>query len=239
MIQLHKPDPDYIASERAARNFALALRLSVAVTSFVWFVWLTDSYLDLGLTRYGLRPRDASGLLGIVTAPLLHSGLEHLFSNTLPLLLSLTAVLYLYPNCALRVIPMVWLGAGLLGWCIGRPSIHIGASGLVYGLLAFVFVSGMFRQDLRSVGVSLMVWFLYGSMIWGVLPGRPQMSWELHLSGAILGVIMAFLYRDWDRVPLKRYEWEEDDSVPDWFPEPPEDEGRDARFPEERNRDER
>ena len=127
---------------------------------------------------------------------------------------------------------MVWLGSGLLGWCIGRPSIHIGASGFVYGLLAFVFVSGMFRQDMRSVGVSLVVWFLYGSMIWGVLPIRPQMSWELHLSGAILGVIMAILYRNWDRVPLKRYEWEDDDSVPDWFPEPADD-TRDARFPEE------
>ena len=127
---------------------------------------------------------------------------------------------------------MVWLGSGLLGWCYGRPSIHIGASGFVYGLLAFVFVSGMFRQDMRSVGVSLVVWFLYGSMIWGVLPIRPQMSWELHLSGAILGVIMAILYRNWDREPLKRYEWEDDDSLPDWFPEPADD-TQDARFPEE------
>ncbi len=238
MIQVHKPDPEYTSSPKAARNFALAARIAVAVTAVIWFIWLSDAYLGLGLSRYGLRPRDVEGLIGIVTAPLLHGDLEHIFSNTLPLLISLTAVLYLYPNSALRVIPMVWLGSGLLGWFIGRPSIHIGASGFVYGLLAFVFLSGMFRQDLRSMGVSLAVWFLYGSMIWGVLPIRPQMSWELHLSGAILGIVMAVLYRNWDRVPLKRYEWEDDDSVPDWFPEP-QDHGNDARFTDEEGHDRR
>lgn len=219
-MRLHKPDPEYITSRKARQNFSLAFNLALGVTALVWFVWISDAYLGLELGRYGLRPRDPGGLLGLLTAPLLHSDLEHIFSNTAPLLVSLTAVLYLYPNCALRVIPMVWVGTGLLAWMIGRPNIHLGASGFVYGLLAFVFLSGVLRQDLRSVGVSLMVWFLYGSMIWGILPIRPHMSWEMHLSGAVLGVLMAWLYRDWDRVPLKRYEWEEDDSVPDWFPEP-------------------
>lgn len=238
MIQLHKPDERYTSSPRAARNFSLALQLAVGATAFIWFVWLSDAYLGLDLARYGLRPRDAGGLLGIITAPLLHANFEHVFSNTLPLLISLTAVLYLYPNSSLRVIPMIWVGSGILGWCIGRPSIHIGASGFVYGLLTFVFLSGMFRQDLRSVGVSLVVWFLYGSMIWGVLPIRPQMSWELHLSGAVLGAVMAVLYRRWDQVPLKTYDWEEDDEVPDWFPEPVDD-ADDAQFPEERRQDDR
>jgi len=216
-MRLDKPDPAFIASHRARDNFNLALSLALAATAVVWFVWITDAYLGLELGRYGLRPRDFGGLIGILTAPLLHGELEHIFSNTAPLIVALTAVLYLYPNCALRVIPMVWLGSGLLGWLIGRPNLHVGASGLIYGLLAFVFLSGVFRQDLRSVGVSLMVWFLYGSMVWGLLPIRPQMSWELHLSGAVLGVAMAILYRNWDRVPVQRYAWEEDDSVPDWF----------------------
>ena len=227
-MQLHKPDQDFVSSKRAASNFSLAFRLSLGLTAFIWFVFIADAYLNLGLSRYGLRPRDLQGLIGIVTAPMLHGDLEHIFSNTLPLIISLTAVLYLYPNSALRLIPMVWLGSGLLGWMTGRPSSHSGASGFVYGLLAFVFLSGVFRQDMRSVGVSLIVWFLYGSMIWGVLPIRPGMSWELHLSGAILGVVMAFLYRDWDKVPIKRYEWEDDDSVPDWFPE--RSDGDDATF---------
>ncbi len=235
MIQVHRPDPEYTSSPRAARNFSLALRLALAVTAVISFIWISDAYLDLRLTRFGLRPRDLEGLLGVLTAPLLHANFEHLFSNVLPLIISLTAILYLYPNTALRAIPMIWIGSGLLAWLIGRPSIHIGASGFVYGLLAFVFVSGLFRRDMRSVGVSLVVWFLYGSMIWGVLPIRPNMSWELHLSGAVLGVALAFIFKDWDQVPIKRYEWEDDDSVPDWFPEAP-DRGKDARFSDEGGR---
>lgn len=218
-MQLHKPDPRFTGSRKANKNFLLALQIALTVTAVLWFILITDQYLDLGLGRFGLRPRDAMGLLGILTTPLLHGGAEHLFANSAPMIVSLTTILYLYPNSSLRALPMIWLGSGLLAWFIGRPSLHIGASGFTYGVLAFVFVSGMLRQDLRSIAVSLMVWFLYGSMIWGVLPIRAGMSWELHLSGAILGVIMALLYRRWDRVPVKRYEWEDDDTVPDWFPD--------------------
>ena len=90
-------------------------------------------------------------------------------------------------------------------------------------MLGYVFVSGILRMDMRSVAVSIMVWFLYGSMIWGVLPIKPDMSWELHLAGAIMGVALAIVYRHWDVMPVKRYRWEDDDSVPEWFPqqEPP------------------
>ena len=114
---------------------------------------------------------------------------------------------------------MIWLGSGLLAWMIGRPSLHFGASGLIYGLLAYVFFSGILRRDMRSVSVSLLVGFLYGSMIWGVLPIRPHMSWELHLSGGLIGVLLAFFYRKWDRVPVIRYDWEEDDTLPEWYPD--------------------
>ena len=113
---------------------------------------------------------------------------------------------------------MIWLGSGLLAWLIGRPSLHFGASGFIYGLLAYVFFSGILRRDMRSISVSLLVSFLYGSMIWGVLPIRPHMSWELHLSGALIGVLLAFLYRKWDTVPVIRYDWEDNDSLPEWYP---------------------
>ncbi len=221
-MQLQQPDPEYTASKKAQRNFVMAIEISIMAAGVMWFVFLTNEYLDLNLQKFGLRPRDLEGLLGILTAPLLHSNLEHIFSNTMPLLVSLTAMLYLYPNSSIRVIPMVYLGTGMLAWLIGRPSLHIGASGFIYGLLAFILVSGLLRRDMRSVGVSLLVWFLYGSMIWGVLPIRPRMSWEMHLSGALLGVVMAILYRNWDQVPVKTYSWEEDedDEVPDWFPDP-------------------
>ncbi len=126
---------------------------------------------------------------------------------------------------------MIWLGSGLLAWLIGRPSLHFGASGLIYGLLAYVFFSGVLRRDMRSVSVSLLVAFLYGSMIWGVLPIRPHMSWELHLSGGLIGVLLAFFYRKWDRVPVIRYDWEEDDSLPGWYPD---EEAKDIDLPDDR-----
>ena len=218
-MHLGKPDPRFTSSPRAQRNFTLALKIALALAVLLWIILIVDTVLGLGLGRFGLRPRHAEGLVGIFTAPLLHSGAEHLFSNTLPLLISMTTLLYLYPRSAMRVIPVIWLGSGLLAWMIGRPSLHFGASGFVYGLLAYVFISGILRMDMRSVAVSVMVWFLYGSMIWGVLPIRPNMSWELHLSGAILGVALAILYRRWDVTPVKRYAWEDDESVPEWFPQ--------------------
>jgi membrane associated rhomboid family serine protease len=218
-MHLGKPDPRFVSSPRARRNFNLALKIALSLVSLLWVILIVDSVLGLGLARFGLRPRNFEGLVGLFTAPLLHGGFEHLFSNTLPLLVSLTTILYLYPRAAMRVIPIIWIGSGLMGWFIGRPSLHFGASGFVYGLLAYVFISGILRMDMRSVAVSVMVWFLYGSMIWGVLPIRPNMSWELHLSGAILGVALAIMFRRWDVIPVKRYAWEDDDSIPDWFPQ--------------------
>ena len=217
-MHLGRPDPGFTESKRAQRNFKLALEIALALTGFLWLILFVDNFMGLELTRFGLRPGQLKGLIGLLTAPLLHGGVEHLFSNTAPLIVSLTTILYLYPGSSIRVIPVIWLGSGMLAWIIGRPSLHFGASGFVYGLLAFVFVSGILRLDMRSVAVSVMVWFLYGSMIWGVLPIRPNMSWELHLGGAILGVALAIVFRRWDVTPVKRYEWEDDDSVPDWFP---------------------
>jgi membrane associated rhomboid family serine protease len=218
-MHLGKPDPHFTSSPKARRNFKLAIKISLFFVGFLWLILILDTVLGLGLNRFGLRPKHMEGLLGIFTAPLLHGNAEHLFSNTLPLIVSLVTILYLYPRSSVRVIPIIWIGSGLLAWMIGRPSLHFGASGFVYGLLAYVFISGILRLDMRSVAVSVMVWFLYGSMIWGVLPIRPHMSWELHLSGAILGVALAIIFRRWDITPVKRYAWEDDDSVPEWFPQ--------------------
>ena len=218
-MALHQPDPRYVLSKRSKANFVLALTISLGFLAFLWLIFLVDAMFGLRLGRFGLRPGSVPGLIGLVTAPLLHGSAAHMFSNSLPLLISLTAMLFLYPNSAIRAIPVIWLGSGLFAWIIGRESFHYGASGLVYGLLAFVFVSGVIRRDMRSIAVSLMVWFLYGTMVWGVLPIRPHMSWELHLGGAVMGVLMAIVFRNWDRPPMKRYDWEEDDTVPDWYPE--------------------
>jgi len=227
-MSLRQPDPKYMRSRNARSSFGLAFKVALFLVGVLWLIFLADTVFNLHLNRFGLRPGSVSGLTGILTAPLLHGGLGHLFNNSLPLLVAVTAMLYLYPSASLRVFPIVWLGSGMLGWLIGRPSIHIGASGLLYGLLAFVFVSGVLRRDMRSVSVSLVIWFLYSTMIWGIFPIRPNMSWELHLSGAVIGVLLAWFYRKRDQVPLKKYTWECDDSVPEWYPE---DEGREFELP--------
>lgn len=221
-MALGKPDPRYSLSRKARTSFRLALKIALVFIGILWTIFILDAVFGLRLGRFGLRPGSIPGLIGIVTAPLLHGSVQHLLSNTIPLLISLTATLYLYPNSSVRVIPMIWLGSGVMAWFIGRPSLHLGVSGLIYGLLAYVFVGGLLRRDMRSVSVSLLVGFLYGSMVWGVLPVRPHMSWEMHLAGAVIGFLLAILYRKWDRIPLVRYDWEDDESVPEWYPEPPE-----------------
>ncbi len=210
-MQLRVPDPDYASSRRAQTSFLLAVKLSLAFVALVWLVFGLQALTGLELSRLGLRPRDGAGLAGLITTPLLHGNLAHLLSNSMPLFVGGVAILFLYPNSALRVLPMLYVGSAALAWTFARPSIHIGASGLVYGILTYVFVAGILRRDVRSVGVSLMVWFFYGSMVWGVFPLAPRMSWELHASGLFLGLVLAWLYRDWDRAPVKRYDWELED----------------------------
>lgn len=225
-MQLHRPDPDYATSLRSRRNFILAARLAVMFVALVWIVFILDYFLQLNLVRFGLFPRRAEGLIGILTTPFLHGNWSHLISNTLPLLVAGTAILFLYPNSALRVIPLIYLGTPLLAWTFARPDLHVGASGFIYGLLTYVFFGGLWRRDVRSIGVSLLVYFLYGSMVYGVLPGQGRTSWELHLSGAMLGLVLAWLYRRWDLPPRKRYDWEDEEHEEEALPWRQDDEDR-------------
>lgn len=219
-MRVHVPDPAYTTSPRAGRNFVLALKIVLGFVIVIWSVFLFDQFTRIGLIRYGLIPRESIGLLGLVTTPFLHYNLGHIGSNTLPLLIGGTMMLFLYPNSALRALPAIWIGSGLLAWIFARSSVHIGASGVIYGLLAFVFISGVIRRDLRSIGAALVIWFMYGSMLWGVLPAGPGMSWELHASGLVLGVATALRYRQWDLPPMKRYEWEDEEPFEEEHDEP-------------------
>ena len=121
-MHLGRPDPSQMTSPRAQRNFALALKIALVMLGILWTILIVDTAFGLGLGRFGLRPRQMEGLLGVFTAPLLHGGFGHLASNSLPLLVSLTMVLYLYPNSAMRAIPAIWLGSGLLGWVMWRTG---------------------------------------------------------------------------------------------------------------------
>jgi len=117
-------------------------------------------------------------------------------------------MLYLYPRSALRVLPAVYVGTGIAVWLFARGSSHIGASGLVYGLVAYVFVAGLIRRDRRAIAATLLVCFLYGTLVWGVLPIAPRMSWETHLAAALIGLGLGLALRDLDVPPRVRYSWE-------------------------------
>ena len=214
-MQFDPLDPAYTSSERSRAHFRLAARISLGFLALVWLINLAQWGLDLPPDPFGIRPREWSGLPGIVFAPLVHGSFEHLVSNTPPLLVLGTAMLFLYPNSALRVVPAVYLGTGLAVWLFARPSVHFGASGLVYGLASYVFVAGLLRRDRRAIAASLLVWFMYGSLAWGVFPIQEGVSWETHLAAALIGVASAFALRRLDVPPRRHYEWEGQEGTAD------------------------
>jgi len=195
-------------SRQLKRSFIVA----VSFTAVLWLVMIFGAVTGDSLVEYGVYPGRLSGLIGILCAPLIHSSFSHLFANTAPLLILGTALLYGYPKSARIVIPAVYFGTGLGVWLFARHAYHIGASGLTFGFMFFVFTIGALRWDRRAIALSMVVFFLYGGMIWGIFPNEPDISYESHLCGGVIGVLLAVLLRNLDpRPPAKHYSWEEDD----------------------------
>jgi membrane associated rhomboid family serine protease len=209
-MQLHVPDPAYVGSERAHANFRLAVKIAIGFVALLWSIQFLNSVLGLGPQDFGVRPRELAGLPGILFAPLVHGGFEHLLANSLPLVILGTAMLYLYPTAARIVLPAVYLGTGVAVWLFARGSSHVGASGLVYGLVSYIFVAGLIRRDRRAIAASLLVSFMYGASVWGLLPIEPGVSWETHLAAALIGLVLAIALRRRDIPPRRRYSWEEE-----------------------------
>jgi membrane associated rhomboid family serine protease len=209
-MQLHIPDPAFANSERARANFRLAVRIALGFVALIWVIQLLDWGLDLGTEDFGVRPRQLAGLPGILFAPLVHGGFAHLIANSPPLLVLGTAMLYLYPSAARSVLPAVYLGPGVAVWIFARGGVHVGASGLVYGLVSYIFVAGLIRRDRRAIAASLLVCFMYGALVWGVLPIERGVSWETHLAAAVIGMVLAIALRRLDIPPRTRYTWEDE-----------------------------
>jgi membrane associated rhomboid family serine protease len=209
-MQLHIPDPVFASSERARANFRLAVRIALGFVALIWVIQLLDWGLDLGTEDFGVRPRQLAGLPGILFAPLVHGGFAHLIANSPPLLVLGTAMLYLYPSAARTVLPAVYLGPGVAVWIFARGGVHVGASGLVYGLVSYIFVAGLIRRDRRAIAASLLVCFMYGALVWGVLPIERGVSWETHLAAALIGMVLAIALRRLDIPPRTRYTWEDE-----------------------------
>lgn len=214
-MQLPTPDPAFTTSSRSRANFRLAAGLSLAFVALLWLLQFANWATGLDAAPFGVRPRTVEGLVGILFAPLTHGGFEHLIANTIPLAVLGTAMLHLYPRASPLVLPWVYLAPGVAVWMFGRDAVHVGASGLIYGLTAYVFCAGLLRRDRRAIAASLVVAFLYGSTIWGVMPLKQTDSWETHLAAAVVGAVAALLLRHRDVPPQVVYAWElHDDDAP-------------------------
>jgi membrane associated rhomboid family serine protease len=162
----------------------------------IWLIYWIEIKFGYNFNKYGLYPRDIKGLRGIIFSPFIHSDTSHLFNNSVPLFVLMASLFYFYKDVAYKVLFYGIVISGFLGWIIGRESYHIGASGVIYLLFSFVFFSGVFKKHYRLTAMSLVVIFLYGSMIWLILPTEDRISWEGHLSGFLVGLFYAFFYRN-------------------------------------------
>ncbi|WP_179335843.1 rhomboid family intramembrane serine protease [Winogradskyella costae] len=176
----------------------------------IWLVFWYQVRIDSGIKAFGIRPQKLEGLAGVVTSPFLHGDINHIYNNSFPLFVLTVALFYFYSKIAWKVIGFGILLSGFMTWLIANSGNHIGASGLVYVLVSFIFFKGILAKHYRLIALSLMVIFLYGSMIWYVFPIKTGMSWEGHLSGLITGLVFALIFRKQVAKP-DRYKWEQPD----------------------------
>ena len=187
---------------------------SAMIPLFLLFVMYALEVLETGMgwdfTRLGVFPREQRGVFGIFAHPLVHGSWKHLWANTLPFLFLSWCLFYFYRSIAPVILFLVWVGCGLLTWAIGKPGWHVGASGIIYGLAFFLFFSGLLRKYVPLVAISLLVTFLYGGLVWNMMPqfARPTTSWEGHLSGAVAGTLCAFAFKN--EGPQRRDPWEDE-----------------------------
>lgn len=199
-----------MSSQRTLERRRLVRAVLASAALVVVLAWIHMLQAWMGpLPALVLRPGEVAGLLGVLTAPLLHGSMQHLSANAGALLLLGTLALSVYPRASLRAVPTIWLLSGLGVWFIGGPPGHIGASGITHGLMFFVFFLGLLRRDKPAIAAGMIAFFLYGGMVMTVLPREPGVSWEYHLCGALAGVLSAVLWRRLDPTPpRKRYSWE-------------------------------
>jgi membrane associated rhomboid family serine protease len=206
-----KPNSD-IKTEGAFYRKKLLLSMIIpGIFIFImWLVKIIEVLFDIDLSHYGIYPLTLQGLRGILFSPFIHADFTHLFNNSIPLFCLSVALFYFYSEVALRVFIWTFFFTGLLVWFAGRDAWHIGASGLVYGLASFLFFSGIIRRYFRLIALSLLIVFLYGSMVWGLFPGvYKNVSWESHMLGFFSGVILAVCYKN--QGPQRPvYDWMQD-----------------------------
>jgi len=185
---------------------------SVIIVAILWVAFLLNDIFGLHWNDYGMHPRKPEGLFGIITMPFLHGDISHIFSNSIPLIVLLFSIFYFFHKKASLILLMTWFVVGILTWVIGTDGVHIGASGIVYALAFFLVAISVIKQETKLMAYSLIIIFLYGSIVWGFFPQLfpdKHISWEGHLAGAITGIILAVFYRS--EGPVKKVYFEEEE----------------------------
>jgi len=198
------------------KEFLNILFFPILFLIIMWMIKLVEYNFGLSFADYGIRPKKLSGLKGILFSPFIHKDFSHLINNSYPIVILGGMLFSFYKKIAKQLFLWLFFIAGFWLWIIGRPSFHIGASGIIYALASFLFISGVIRRNPRLSAVSMLIIFLYGSMIWGVLPTKEHISWEGHLSGFMAGIIVAIFYRK-EGPKRKKYQWEIDEELEEKF----------------------
>jgi membrane associated rhomboid family serine protease len=195
-----------------AQRFRRSLRLSCTFAACLWLVKIIEAAFGFDFSHFGIYPGSVNSLSGILLAPLIHGSWSHLASNTTPVVVLGTALLYGYPRSTKITLPLIYLGSGCGVWLFARETYHIGAIGMTFGMMFFVFTIGSMRWDRRAIALSMIVFFLYGGMIWGIFPQDPGISFENHFIGAAIGVALAAALKNIDPAPPeKHYSWEDEE----------------------------
>jgi membrane associated rhomboid family serine protease len=182
----------------------------------IWVVFLIDGIFNYNLNAHGIFPRTFLGLQGVLFSPFLHGDLSHILNNSLPIFILTFALIYFYREVSLKVLVYGILISGGITWLIGRQSYHIGASGLIYVLVSFIFFKGFITKYYRLMALSFAVVVLYGGMVWYVFPDvDTTISWEGHLAGLLTGFIFALKFETPDYVKDIQYPWEKPDFNPE------------------------
>lgn len=197
-------------------SFIFKIRYPLLLLLSLWLIEAADSFLNLGLSVLGIYPREWSGLPGILTAPFIHSTWGHLASNSLPIITLTSIMVLFYKKVALQSSILIMIGSGLMVWLFGRPSFHIGASGMVYGLISFIFFTGIFKKNVKSIVLSLIVLTLYSGSVESMFPNvEKNISWESHLFGAMIGLVTSIIFRNVVEEDEKHY-----NQPPSWASDP-------------------
>jgi len=173
-----------------------SLKHPFILLTIFWLVKIIESYFGINFGEYGIKPRTIDGLQGIILYPFIHGDWSHLINNSISYFILSFSLYYFYDKIATKIWFWIYILSGIWLWCLGRPNYHIGASGIIYGLASFLFFSGIFRKNKSLSIISLLVVFIYGSMVWGVLPIDYTISFEGHFTGALSGLILSFFYKN-------------------------------------------